>query len=655
MAKPAIPVLSVFLMILFGCCVCWPVYSSAGDHVEGADGGSESVKTLMSRLGQASFSGSRDSLAQIWLDLSTYYGDNDTDSTIYCCEEGLVYADRNTPSPYIDLLVNLASAYFAKGDTEEALRRHMEAYHEAVRVGSDATVINDLLAAAGLDWKRKSEPDSALFYYTKALEVLDGLDGVSAARSHVLTNIAILYTTNSRLDEAEEIIGEAVRESLDGNDIEEVIYAASSAGAIMVKNGNPEEGARMLHKALGKARTQRQLKYELKTLTYMIAMFNYAGNIDSVEFYDVRAREIMGQLPSNLPEVLGYKETEAKVFASIGRYEESNRIFSELKDCSDSNQQSPLDVLYLSMARNYMAMGMYSAASEYYEKAWAAADSIHNDSVQDQLSNWSVKYETKEKELDIARLEEARLRDEASRVRWIMTAVFLMMAFLSVVIYYVFKRRSERKAEELLMAQRYIEGLEKERSRLAKDLHDGVCNDLLGIGMILKSSKMLPGDNDRCGTVLSMVEKLREDVRYISHELMPPEFRSTSLDEIMESYVRKFSSRSDISLQFIKHAAGIQWKSIPDNISYEVYRIFQELLSNVVRHSGATSVEIELSLLEKELRLEIRDDGRTLRRTDVRNEGIGLSVIHERVKAIGASLTAEEGVQWQHFALVIPF
>lgn len=613
-------------------------------------------ETYVTHIGKTAPSVSHDSLARFWLQRSIYYGDNDTDSTICCCEEGLKYVDSDHSFPYIDLLVNLASAYFAKGDTDEALSRHMTAYREAVRVGSDPVMLSDVLAAVGLDWKRKSEPDSALFYYNKALELLDGLEGVSSSRSHVLTNIAILFTTSSRLDEAEEIIGEAVNESLKGNDIEEVIYAASSAGAIMVKNGNPAAGAEMLHKALRKSRAQRQLKYELKTLTYMIAMFNYAGNADSVVLYDVQARRLMEQLPANIPEVLGYKETEAKVFASMGRYEESNRILTELKDCSETSSQSPLDVLYLFMARNYMAMGMYSEASECYERAWAVSDSLHNDSVQDQLSNWSVKYETKEKELEIARLEDARLRDASSRIRWIMVAVFLMMAFIIGVIYYILKRRSARRSEELMMARRYIEGLEKERSRLAKDLHDGVCNDLLGIGMILKNNVKDPGDDEKCQTVLSMVEKLREDVRYISHELMPPEFRSTSLDEIMESYIRKFSRHSEISFRFLKHTNGLSWKNIPDNISYEVYRIFQELLSNVVCHSGARSVSIELSLLDKELRLELHDNGRTRMKNSGNNErGIGLAVIHERLKAIGASLEAKEDGQWQHFVLVIPF
>lgn len=641
MGKTYIAFAAAALAFLLGCLPSVPccAYDEAPSHLD---------KTV--------HPGFRDSLARLWLQKSIYYGDNDTDSTIYCCEMGLKYADHDTPSPYVDLLVNLASAYFANGDTEEALRGHMAAYREAVRLGCGPVMISDVLAAVGLDWKRKSEPDSALFYYNRALEVLDGLEGVSSSRSHVLTNIAILFTSSARMDEAEDIVCEAVDESLRGDDIEEVIYAASSAGAIMVRNGNPEAGAEMLHKALRKSRGLRQLKYELKTLTYMIAMFNYAGDSDSVEFYDVRARRIMERLPSNIPEVLGYKETEAKVFASMGRYEESNRILAELKDCSETNSQSPLDVLYLFMARNYMSMGMYGEASACYERAWAVSDSLHNDSVQDQLSNWSVKYETKAKELEIARLEEARLREASSRSRWVMTATFLMMAFVIGVIFQAFKRRSERRSEELMMARRYIEGLEKERSRLAKDLHDGVCNDLLGIGMMLKNGDNASEDDGKCRTVLSMVEKLREDVRYISHELMPPEFGCASLDEIMESYIEKFSRHSDISLGFTRHDNGLSWKSIPDNISYEVYRIFQELLSNVVRHSGARTVSIDLSLGKDGLRLEIHDDGRTMeRKTEEKERGIGLSVMHERVKAIGASLETKEDGQWQHFILVIPF
>ena len=62
-------------------------------------------------------------------------------------------------------------------------------------------------------------------------------------------------------------------------------------------------------------------------------------------------------------------------------------------------------------------------------------------------------------------------------------AVTAVGVVVLLVIWYELRRRRQKKEEELKLAQRYIEGLERERRRLAKDLHDGVCNDLLGIGM----------------------------------------------------------------------------------------------------------------------------------------------------------------------------
>ena len=70
------------------------------------------------------------------------------------------------------------------------------------------------------------------------------------------------------------------------------------------------------------------------------------------------------------------------------------------------------------------------------------------------------------------------------------------------------RRRRQKKEEELKLAQRYIEGLERERRRLAKDLHDGVCNDLLGIGMQLQC---LPPTEQGKAEVKAMLEKVRQD------------------------------------------------------------------------------------------------------------------------------------------------
>ena len=240
---------------------------------------------------------------------------------------------------------------------------------------------------------------------------------------------------------------------------------------------------------------------------------------------------------------------------------------------------------------------------------------------------------------------------------WLMTAVILMLASVAGLIYYVFWSRGRKRYEELMLAQKYIEGLEKERLRIAEDLHDGVCNDLLGIGLQMKAISR-KGECEAGNDIIEMIEKLRADVRYISHELMPPEFRFASLDEIMDSYVGKFSAHSEISFRFEKSADGNEWRNIPDNISYETYRIFQELLSNIVRHSGARNVDIILRLNRRMLSLDFDSDGTAKLPETVRGgrntKGIGMSVIRERVKSIGATLSFGEGDFGQHFSLSVP-
>ena len=80
-------------------------------------------------------------------------------------------------------------------------------------------------------------------------------------------------------------------------------------------------------------------------------------------------------------------------------------------------------------------------------------------------------------------------------MRWIMATVVVVFILILFLLYYVFRRKRIKKEEELKLAQSYIEGLERERTRLAKELHDGVCNDLLGIGMNMQC--MQPTDESK--------------------------------------------------------------------------------------------------------------------------------------------------------------
>ena len=262
-----------------------------------------------------------------------------------------------------------------------------------------------------------------------------------------------------------------------------------------------------------------------------------------------------------------------------------------------------------------------------------------------------MKYENQEKALEIARLTQEQLKQKPRTMQWGVVAAIAVFAFLLLALYYMFRQKRIRKEEELKLAQSYIGGLERERTRLAKELHDGVCNDLLGIGMQMQCMPPTAGAKQE---LLNLLEQVRDDVRCISHELMPPKFHSVTLAEAIESYVERLAIPSSMQLAFSKESDNADWQQVPEEVAYEVYRILQELLSNIVKHSGATEVSVNLFLSKEMLALLITNNGKPFSGAGSVTGGIGLTTIHERVKTTGGVLSAGFREGRQMFKLEIP-
>ena len=608
------------------------------------------LEACRSGLERALASGDADSLATAYCRLGEYYAYRDADSARYYCGKGLEYADRSTSEPYLALLNDLADAYISSGELEEGIRQLRLAYAEAGRLDYGAEYRASVLTSMGVAYRLREMPDSALHCYNQALDVLQGRE-MYDEETHLLTSIAVLYANTSRLEEAEQYAGRALQAADRCDDIDMMFYAYTTAGSICVLQGKNDEASRLIHPILDKARLQQKPRMVLKCLTFMLAMFQRTGQRDSIDYYMPQAEELVPGIPPGSTEVVGYRETLYMILSGMGRYRESLRIQQELLAGTDMNQLGPVDRLYLYMARNYQALHEGDEAARYYELAYAASDSLHAADVEAQLSELTVKYETQEKELEIARLAGLQSAQRARLMQWITVAALLFFLLLAFAGWFFYRRRRIRREEELKMARRYIDGLESERARLAKDLHDGVCNDLLGIGMQMQC---LPPTADR-ERLLELVEQVRGEVRGISHELMPPQFRHTALDEMVSDYLERSSGKAHVS--FHKSCeAGADWRDIPEEVAYEVYRILQELFSNIVRHAGAMRIDIGLQLTPSVLSLLLTDDGTPFSpsSSDASGHGIGLKTVHERVKALKGSLQISAGEGRQTFRLEVP-
>ncbi|WP_431441619.1 ATP-binding protein [Bacteroides hominis] len=179
--------------------------------------------------------------------------------------------------------------------------------------------------------------------------------------------------------------------------------------------------------------------------------------------------------------------------------------------------------------------------------------------------------------------------------------------------------------------QYYLEGLEVERNRLAKELHDNVSNELLAIKM-----KIADGTSSR-EEVLDTLQALQTEVRGISHDLMPPVFKYASLSEILQDYVyqRNQSGQTELTL-VLEPEEGFDHLS--QKVALEIYRIVQEATGNALKHAQATHIKIILVREGSRIKLTIADNGKGFEQQTGKS-GIGLVIIKERVENLKGVLT----------------
>ena len=551
---------------------------------------------------------------------------------------------------------SLAEISFAEGDMRGCISLWLEAAEIADRYAAteqDSLTYSGFLQSLGVCYRRISMMDSTLYYYNRAWDIIQDKTSPAAVseKTRLLTSMAILLTFMGRDEESMQYADRAMQMAEHDSDMEMVMYAATNAGGIYARNRQFDKGTEALRTAMAKAGESGLPDKQLSALTMIVTLHKLSGQRDSVDYYMARAEKFAEQLPPESVAVLGFRETQAQVLRDMGRYAESNAIFRKLLSAAGENSSVREDTGWLNIARNYADMGQWSNAADSYEKAYFAVDSFYNADITAQISEWSAKYGAAEKELEISRLEQESLRNRAALQLWIIIAVVLIAVLAGVVLTVVFRRRHQKKVEELRLAQKYIDGLEKERARVARDLHDGVCNDLLGIGMQL--SAMGPDSPER-EEVLSMLEGLRSEVRTISHDMMPPQFNLSDIEEVMEMYTERFRSQTSADIGFNASLEGSRtWQQVPERIAYEVYRIFQEQMGNIIRHSGATRIEAALKLSDTVLSLIISNDGRAFDPAPSR-EGIGLTVMSERAKAIGAVISGSASGEMQVFRIDVP-
>jgi signal transduction histidine kinase len=209
------------------------------------------------------------------------------------------------------------------------------------------------------------------------------------------------------------------------------------------------------------------------------------------------------------------------------------------------------------------------------------------------------------------------------------------------------QRRRRRQADDEIasLAGRLITAQEAERSRIARELHDDINQQLASLSIALSGVKrrLQNGEAEGVAEEVTRLQQRIVDVthvtRQLSHELHPGVLQHAGLVAALRGHCAEFGAQHGIDVTF---AAGAGINGVPAETALCLYRVTQEALRNIAAHAGARTAWVALSLAKASLELSIVDDGQGFNLAQARRDGgVGLVSMDERVRLIGGSLRIE--------------
>lgn len=644
----------IFLVILIGMLM---VSSCQKSSLKKSDG-----DTLFAQAEAAFEEGDADKVCHLLQDALTAYQKEDNEEGMAASWLALAQVRTNellidTAMSYVDkaltlhvgdsmraaLLGEKGSIYIIKGDLRlgvHHVRRAIQEFGSAYQGEDKALGCGN----AAIACRRLGMSDSARYFFEEGIRAAQQV-GDDEELAFLYNSLCIFFAELKRFDEGLVACHKAYEAAVRAGNEEEAMNARANEGVIWNRKGDSQKGIHLLEDLWLKVKGIDNAVLKTKTLTYLLQASVQQGDKSRIGKYLDMSEQFIRQMPKAGIQASGLIEVMTDINIGKGDYAAALQLLEQVDTAALNNGTYPRDAFLRQKAGCMAGMGNYHQAYDLTLRSVETADSLKGLDAQRQITELSEQLKAQERETEIARLNKAVAQRQLFAV--ILATGLVILALLAAVYVYW-----QRKRKEQSLAQRYVEGLERERARFARELHDGACNELLGIGMVINTQKAEPKE------VAQRISQLRDTLRHISHELMPPQFDKATLDEILRYYLQHIKSPS-VDVRFSSQG---DFSVLPKHIAYELYRITQEAVGNILSHASATLAQVDVRCDRREVTLRVSDNGcqpsnddrgETVART-ISHDGIGLRSVSDRAKSIGGNLRIDSNEQGTTVTLTAP-
>ncbi|MHA7058691.1 tetratricopeptide repeat-containing sensor histidine kinase [Aquimarina sp. M1] len=295
----------------------------------------------------------------------------------------------------------------------------------------------------------------------------------------------------------------------------------------------------------------------------------------------------------------------------------------------------------------------------YMEKKIHLKDSINKIQRDEEVSKLEVEYETlkKEKEITVLKknqelkvLEIEKQQTQKKTLTYAFIIIIIPLAGLLFLYYQKIKNQdllikkqdeiAKQKIKTLLQDQELtliktsVSIQDKERKRIAQELHDRIGGNLAAIK--LQFSATAPKNMENFDFLSQQLDDTYKQVRMLSHDLIPEKFKQNNFTHLLKEYTQNIGNASELSIKISTYQEK-KINKIDHSFQNNLFSVFQELITNTIKHANASNIQIQIDLIENLFHIIFEDDGKGFDTSNT-SFGIGLSGVKNRIQKLSGAM-----------------
>lgn len=543
---------------------------------------------------------------------------------------------KQNPDYKLQNLIELKRSFILmnNGEYEKAKKFYQE--QEPILVKQNDTLALILLnMAKGQIYQDEQRHDESVKYFLKSLQLaVDSKDKYYEATSR--NNLAGEYQMLGKLEKAKEEYKQALSIAKKINNKKLASNITANLANILMQEKKYEEALKMFQDNL-RFYENTNFFYEISYTYFSMAnCYSYLNNTQLMKQYASKAIDVVQK--NNLPvDALNIMAQVSTLFTQNKMFDKSVALSQKtLLFAKENNLPIVSPNFYRNLSTSYEKLGNATLALQFHKKYTNQKDSLSEIANAKQANDLIYKYELSEKERKLIIQENENKLLRKQNELYILNRNFLIVVSILIILiliftaFYIVQKRLKKQREEY--AAQLIDDIDKERERIAMDLHDD-----LGLGITMVKQKILLLEcipDDKREDVRVSLHNILEQTRTISRELFPATLKHLTFKEYLEPLLNTIEEKTGV-------ICSLESNSRIDSYSLEVkmhlIRILQECIHNSLKYAKAKAIRIELIYEKPKLQIIYYDNGIGIN-DKLKNKGLGMQNILQRSKQINADV-----------------